>query len=155
MQGKGKALLVFLIPLLLFLSACVPQPEKIAYGTDGCHFCSMTIVDKIHGAEIVTEKGKVFKFDAVECMINQLKETDTATISLFLVNHYERPEAFIDATKASFLISENLPSPMGAFLTAFEDRAEGERIKAKEGGQLYTWKEILSKLNSKHVPDLP
>jgi copper chaperone NosL len=30
----------------------------------------MTIVDKVHAAEIVTKKGKVCKFDATECMIN-------------------------------------------------------------------------------------
>lgn len=154
MWGKGKTLLALLITALL-LGSCSPKSEKIAYGTDGCHFCTMTIVDKIHGAEIVTEKGKVFKFDAVECMINHLKGIDTMEVSLFLVNHYESPEALIDATAATYLISENLPSPMGAFLTAFEGQAEGKRVKAKEGGDLYTWNELLTKLNTKNVSDIP
>ena len=32
----------------------------------------MTIVDPRYGAELVTTKGKVYKYDAVECLINSV-----------------------------------------------------------------------------------
>ena len=47
--------------LLIFLIGCTVSPKPIDYGNDGCHFCKMTIVDKVHAAEIVTKKGKVFE----------------------------------------------------------------------------------------------
>jgi len=132
-----------IIALLLILISCNVSPKAIDYGNDGCHFCKMTIVDKVHGGEIVTNKGKIYKFDASECMINFLKEFDTSIVELYLSNNYSEPEVFIDATKATFIISENIPSPMGAFLSAFKNKADAEKAKAEKGGTLYTWNELL------------
>lgn len=132
--------------LLLTLFSCNVSPQAIDYGSDGCHFCKMTIVDKIHAAEIVTNKGKVYKFDAAECMINFLKDFENASeVELYLTNIYTEPEVLIDATKATFLISENVPSPMGAFLSAFKNKAEAEKMLADKGGDLYSWNELLTR----------
>ncbi len=134
------------IALLLLFFSCNVSPQPIDYGNDGCHFCKMTIVDKVHAAEIVTKKGKIYKFDATECMINFMKEFDNSEIALYLSNNYTKPEELIDATKATFLISENIPSPMGAFLSAFENIADAEKIQTKKSGTLYTWQELLKHL---------
>lgn len=131
------------ILLMLLLLGCSPAPQAIDYGSDGCHFCKMTIVDKVHAAEVVTKKGKVYKFDATECMINFMKEFDQSNIKLYLSNNYTEPETLIDATKATFLISENIPSPMGAFLSAFKDKSNAISTQGKKGGTLYTWDELL------------
>ncbi|MCD2259876.1 nitrous oxide reductase accessory protein NosL [Psychroserpens luteolus] len=136
-----------IIALLLLLCSCNVSPKPIDYGNDGCHFCKMTIVDKVHAAEIVTTKGKVYKFDATECMVNFLDEFDTSQIKLYLSNNYTEPEALIDATKATFLISENIPSPMGAFLSAFENRTDAEKAKSEKGGTLYNWSELQDHLS--------
>ena len=138
----------YLIIALLFLFfSCNVSPKPIDYGSDGCHFCRMTIVDKIHAAEIITNKGKVYKFDATECMINFIEEFDTSDIALYLSNNYTVPEELIDATKATFIISENIPSPMGAFLSAFENPSDAKKVQAEKGGTLYTWEELLTHLN--------
>ncbi|WOD42030.1 nitrous oxide reductase accessory protein NosL [Hwangdonia lutea] len=134
-----------ILALILICFSCDVKPKKINYGSDGCHFCKMTIVDKVHAAEIVTKKGKVYMFDATECMINFMDEFDTSEIKLYLSNNYTEPEALIDATKATFLISENIPSPMGAFLSAFKNKADAEKTQAEKGGDLYTWAELLAK----------
>ena len=131
--------------LLLFLS-CNVSPKPIDYGSDGCHFCSMTIVDKVHAAEVVTKKGKVYKFDATECMINFMKEFDTAEIQHYLSNNYTEPEALIDATKATFLISKNIPSPMGEFLSAFMNKENAIKTQTEKGGTLYSWDELINHL---------
>lgn len=129
--------------LLLLIVSCNVSPQPISYGQDVCHFCTMTIVDKLHAAEIVTKKGKVFKFDATECMVNYLKGIDMSEVGLFLSNDYTEPGLLIDATKATFLISENIPSPMGAFLSAFKDKADAEKVQSEKGGALYNWDELL------------
>jgi len=134
--------------LLLLFFSCNVSPQAIDYGNDGCHFCRMTIVDKVHAAEVVTQKGKIYKFDATECMINFIKEFNTSEIELYLCNNYTEPEVLIDATKATFLISENIPSPMGAFLTAFKNEVDAQKVKSEKGGELYTWDKLLVYLNN-------
>jgi copper chaperone NosL len=123
----------------LAFTACRPQPSDIAYGTDACSFCSMTVVQKQYGAELVTDKGKVFKYDAIECLVRELKKRDPATIGLLLVNTYDSPGALQDATARTYLISEALPSPMGANLTAFDSEATAQRVQQGKGGTLYDW----------------
>ena len=130
--------------LLLFLFNCNVSPQPIDYGNDACHFCKMTIVDKQHAAEIVTHKGKVYKFDSSECMVNFLDEFDVSTVKLFLSNDFSEPETLIDATQATFLISEQIPSPMGANLSAFKDRQVAINTQKEKGGSLYSWAELLN-----------
>lgn len=155
-DSKNKALenmktlkLYSIVAILLLLAGCNASPQPIDYGNDGCHFCKMTIVDKVHAAEVVTKKGKVYKFDATECMVNFMKAFDTSEIKLYLSNNYTQPEALIDATKATFLISENIPSPMGAFLSAFKHRTDAENFQKDKSGVLYNWNELLTHLNKK------
>ena len=144
-SGVSKTLkrITALVALLLICS-CNNGPQPIEYGQDGCHFCKMTIVDKLHAAEIVTQKGKIYKFDASECMVRFLEEFDRTTIKLYLANNYAKPEALIDATQATFLISENIPSPMGAYLSAFNTKEDAMQIQAKKSGTLYTWEALLT-----------
>ena len=102
----------------------------------------MTLVDKIHGSELVTDKGKVFKFDAVECMVNYLMDNSEMKTSLLLTNYYEEPTELISVFDATFLISENLPSPMRANLTAFKTAQKANEILLAKSGKLYTWEEL-------------
>lgn len=134
---------------MLSISSCNIGPKPINYGSDGCHFCSMTIVDKQHAAQFVTKKGKVFKFDAAECMMNHLHEIDETTVSMFLVNDYNAPGELIDATKATYLISKNIPSPMGEYLTAFEIKETAEKSQTDNEGELFTWEELSNRFKIK------
>ena len=141
-----KTLKQLLIITCILLVGCQVSPKPIEYGVDGCHFCKMTIVDKLHAAEVVTQKGKVYKFDATECMINFMDEFDTSEIALYLSNDYNEAEALIDATQATFLISANVPSPMGAFLSAFKTKEAAASVLNEKGGKLYTWDELREHL---------
>ncbi|UKM65986.1 nitrous oxide reductase accessory protein NosL [Flavobacteriaceae bacterium GSB9] len=138
--------LLCLIAFPYILLNCNAKPQAIDYGNDGCHFCKMTIVDKLHAAEIVTKKGKVYKFDATECMINFMKTFNNQNIKLYLSNNYKAPGDLIDATQATFLISENIPSPMGAFLSAFKTKADAENAQLEKGGKLFSWEALIEHL---------
>ena len=109
-----KWLFLFMV-MVTILPACSPEPRDIDYGEDICAYCKMTIVDAQYGAEAVTTKGRVHVFDAVECMVHFTNENTDVEYAHLLVNHYTDPGALNDATKSGFLISEALPSPMGAF----------------------------------------
>ncbi len=146
---KVKSILMALLALsgLLGLGACGgPKAEPIDYGEDMCDFCQMTIMDRQHAAEAVTQKGRVYKFDAIECMVDYVLEHESDTpFGILLVADYARPGEMIDAQTATYLISPNLPSPMGAFLSGFGSRAEAEKVQAEKGGELFDWEALKGK----------
>lgn len=132
----------WLLSSCILVVACEVKPQEIAYGSDGCHFCKMTIVDTKHAAQLVTEKGKSFKYDAIECMLNHLNEWDQAAVKYYLVTDYANPKVLIDALNANYLVSEATPSPMGANLSAFENPIIREQMIQKRGGDILSWEQL-------------
>lgn len=133
----------------VLLLACSPSPKPIQYGTDKCDFCRMTVVDPQFAAELVTDKGKVYKFDAIECMVQYRQANSESTFALQLVNDYLREGVLHEADSCTYLISPELPSPMGANLSAFSDRASAEDYQREKTGQLYTWEGLLAHFDEK------
>jgi copper chaperone NosL len=132
---------------LLGLFACSPSPQPIDYGNDMCHYCKMTIVDQQHAAEAITSKGKAYKFDAIECMVNYLKDNEVEAYAFLLVNDYEQPKVLIPAEDSYYLISESIPSPMGAYLSAFATKSKAEAVQAEKGGDVYNWELLQQQMN--------
>jgi copper chaperone NosL len=105
----------------------------------------MAISEPKFATEFVTKKGKVYKFDSIECLIHFMRTNDIERNSLshLLVNHYLKPNGFLDADKAFFLKSENLPSPMGEGLSAFSSSEEMQQMQKQYTGQYYTWSQLM------------
>ena len=109
----------------------------------------MTIVSPQFAAEVVTQKSKAFKYDAVECMLQAPQEDQVA---LHLVCDYLKEGNLIDATKATYLISPEIQSPMGAHLAAFASREDAQKIQGEKGGELYDWQGIQAKFQGHQHP---
>jgi copper chaperone NosL len=137
------------VVILLLTISCKVEPQAIEYGKDQCNFCKMNVVDKTHAAQYVTKKGKQFKFDAIECMINDLNEKEEGDIALLLVANYGNPGEMIDATAAIYLISKEIKSPMGANLSAFFSKNKAEELQQKHGGETYDWDMLKQKFSDK------
>ena len=106
----------------------------------------MTIIDKKFAAEIVTDKGKVFKFDDLSCLSKYLKvnKLQEASLSFIVVNDYNNPGGLIDARTAIFVGSHDLRSPMRGDVAAFSNKASADAVKAKfSEAKLLTWKEVF------------
>ncbi|NJX17415.1 hypothetical protein HC176_18250, partial [Tamlana crocina] len=86
--------LIFL-PALLLVISCNTDPKPIHYGSDACDFCEMTIVSEVFAARAVSTKGKQFKYDAIECMVNDLQQKDVE-MAVIQVADYTHPGAMID-----------------------------------------------------------
>ncbi len=132
--------------LLFLLAACSPTPQAVEFGTDACAHCKMTIVEKPFCAEVVSAKGKAFKFDAIECMVHYLEQKNEEDYSLFLVRDFTNPDDWQDARQSFYLISENLPSPMGAFLSAYASRKSADMMQEEMGGQVFDWNELKQEI---------
>ena len=135
--------------ILLLTISCKVEPQSIEYGKDQCSFCKMNVVDKTHASQYVTSKGKQFKFDAIECMMNDLNEKNEADIAILLVANYSNPGGMIDATTAIFLISKEIKSPMGANLSAFSSSNIAEEVQQKHGGTIFSWETLEQKFSDK------
>ena len=136
-----------LFTLILVLVSCSKEPEKINFGSDMCHFCKMTIVDTQHAAQFVTKKGKQYKYDAIECILNEFSETGTSHVGVVLVADYSNPGIMVDAKTATYLISKEIKSPMGANLTGFSQKVEANKFVKSEEDKLYTWQSIQQKFS--------
>ena len=148
MKSKYYNPLAGIIILLLTIS-CKIEPQAIEYGKDQCSFCVMNIVDKTHAAQYVTKKGKQFKFDAIECLVNDIAEKGEGDLAFILVANYENPGQMIDAISASYLISAEIKSPMGANLSAVSTIEKAEELKEKHTGEIFTWELLKKRLSDK------
>lgn len=133
--------------LLSLIISCKVEPQAIEYGKDQCSFCVMNIVDKTHAAQYVTKKGKQFKFDAIECLINDISDKNENKIAELLVADYGNPGIMIPAKKATYLISKEIKSPMGAFLSGFSTIEKAKELQQIHSGDIYTWETLKQKLS--------
>ncbi len=134
---KIKSIFIFTVSVFVLMS-CTVKPQKIEYGKDACSFCKMSIVETKFAAEIVTNKGRASKYDAVECMLNDIKDKEEKSLAYILVTDYSNPKQLIDATKATYLISKEIKSPMGANLSAFVNKKEAQL----KGINLFNWESL-------------
>lgn len=141
--------LIFVI--LLTAAACSTEPEEIKFGVDQCALCRMNISEHKFGAEIVTKKGKIFKYDGAECMFNALSlgNINYDDAAGFYVIDAANPKQLTDAVSATYLISEKLPSPMGANLSAYSKKSDAEANQKQFGGEIKSWNDLLVKFKAK------
>jgi len=137
--------------LVLLFTGCEVKPQKINYGSDNCQYCDMTIVDRQHASQIVTEKGRSYKFDAIECMINYHIEHTDQTVAMYLVNDFKNPGELIDAKTATYLISPEISSPMGANLSAFHPEQVAQKSQTEYRGKLYEWEALKQYLKEERL----
>lgn len=130
---------------LLFLAGCASGPEPIVYGVQECAHCRMTISDARFASRLLTSQGRTFAFDAVECMASyeRTNTVEAGNIAGRWVNAYLDSGTMVSADEAHFLISENLPSPMGGNLTAYASATDAARQQQIHQGRVLTWKELM------------
>lgn len=132
--------------LAVILSGCTVKPEPIVFGTDMCHTCKMTIMDRKFGGEVVTTKGKIYKFDDLNCMINFLNSgyLEEREVAYLLVLDYSQPGKLIDATQAFYLKSNEIRTPMASRMAAFESDKVMEEHKKQWNAIYLTWGEAIT-----------
>ena len=59
--------LSYILILLLSISCTTKEADPIKLNSDGCDFCKMKIADGKFGAELITIKGRIYKFDDMHC----------------------------------------------------------------------------------------
>lgn len=126
---------------LVVLVSCTTGPEPIAYGKDACDHCRMTIMDPKFGAELVTAKGKVYKYDDVNCMVNHAKglPDGLSGATHLLIADMAAPATLIPVQSAFFLRSDEIRSPMGSRVAAFSNAEVRDSLMGVIRGTVIDW----------------
>ncbi len=134
---------VLYIVLVLLFAACSQEPAEIHYGSDECSHCKMMITDSQFASQLVTEKGKVYKFDAIECLAvyyrNHSEQFEGAKL---WVTNYKKSGEWLNARKAQYVKSDVVKSPMGESLLAFPSQEVAKKHLQAKPGKLMDWKEV-------------
>jgi len=127
------------------LTGCTAGPEPVRYGKDECESCRMVISDQRFGGQIVTRKGRVFKFDDLRCMQRFVREgsLNESKIKRRYVGDFNRPNVFLPVESAYYLRGA-VKSPMASDTPAFATEAERDAVKARVGiGELLGWPQVV------------
>jgi copper chaperone NosL len=137
-----------LLPLVFFLYSCNAQPAPFKPGKDNCDFCKMGITDTRFGGELITKKGKLFRFDDMHCMISFLKGGGVAQkdLSKTVSVTFDKPNEFTDVKKCTFVASPDLKSPMGSNAAAFSTRTAAEDFVKGKNAEILDWKTLYERV---------
>ena len=140
---KATVLITTLFIILGFAS-CKPEFAPISYGHDACTQCKMTIMDKRYAAEIVTKKGKAFKFDDIACLKKYIKEENLPETDLlvFIADYNNADGKFLDARQVVYLHSELFKSPMNGNVAAFALAANISSLRDSLHTDILRWENI-------------
>lgn len=142
--SKMSITVTLFLPLLL-ASCSKAQPEAVKLNQDACDYCKMTISDRRFAAELITEKGRVYKFDDVDCMNNYVNENPKSNGSeLFIADHSEAGK-WIPVEKAFYIVGEDLGSPMGGNTAAYSVKDSAIVNARRFNSQETTWEQIIKK----------
>ncbi len=123
------------IAACVFLSSCKAGPETIVAGKDNCHFCRMAITDAKYGGELVTRKGKIYKFDDMHCILSflQSKIIDGKEIKDIYLVDFAGDHSLVKAGESFLLQSEAIRGPMNGNVIAFKniDSMKGMALQLK------------------------
>ena len=131
--------------IMICCTSCSTGPQPIQFGKDACDFCKMTILDQRFGGEVITKKGKVYKFDDIHCITSFLRSASiekTNVAGIFLLD-YSAQKKFVPANQSFLLQSNGLHSPMGGNTAAFVNEANREQAKQQVNGTNIQWNDII------------
>lgn len=129
--------------MLLALQSCSAGPQPIRYGRESCDFCKMTIMQKKFANEWVTDKGKVYHFDDVHCLLN-FRKTDKSNGTAY-INDFTEKKELLTAGDLFFVKSLELNAPMGGHFAAFESKASADDFLKNNKGEILSWQEVEGK----------
>jgi copper chaperone NosL len=138
----------FILSLIaFFVISCNSAPSPLVLGKDNCHYCKMTISDARFGAEILSEKGKILKFDDPQCAISFLHSQEGQSLAFreIYFTDFSGDHGLIDSKNAIFLKTDSLRAPMGGAYSCFSNSDSLSNVLKAYAGIITYWREVYTK----------
>ncbi len=113
---------------MVFLAACSKTgPQEISVGKDQCDNCKMTISEPKYATQLITEKGRLYKFDDINCM-NDYVVSNSETTGHAKTYVADFPSGkFIESSTSTLIKGGDIKSPMGGNTQAFQEKTAAEK----------------------------
>ena len=87
----------------------------------------MTISEPKYATQLITEKGRLYKFDDISCLNDyEVSNTETTANAKKYVADFPTGK-FIESSTATFIKGGDIKSPMGGNTQAYQDKAAAEK----------------------------
>ncbi len=140
-----KYIALYFVICISLLSCGNDNPDPIVLNKDVCTSCKMVISDGHFGCELITDKGRVFKFDDIFCLQGFIHDNIDKKMKHAFVNYYHANNVLIPAEHSFFVKSDLLKSPMGGNIAAFKNKEEAIKITSHASNKVMDWEKLITK----------
>ncbi len=146
--ASGTVPAMALLAIGLFASCTEQGPPVIDFGKAECASCRMNVVDRQFASAIVTRKGRTYAYDSPECMVQHVADgsIEEDEVASWWVCDHAHPGTLIDATKAYYLSSPELRSPMNGNTAAFALETDRTNTATSFPGETLDWSAVRMRL---------
>ncbi|NOT38340.1 MAG: hypothetical protein HOP11_13295 [Saprospiraceae bacterium] len=140
-----RSIIVALWSIVVLTISCTNSvPSPIIAGKDSCTECKMGIIDTRYAGEVITNKGKIYKFDDIGCMLSflQSKNQPENKYQKILISEYLNPKNWLEVKDAIFVQSNEIHSPMNFNFAAFADMTSLNTFFDTKEKQTYNWSQV-------------
>lgn len=107
-----------------------------------CAYCKMAISEKRYAAEAIDNDGNAYKFDNAFCMTRFVADRKLRDkIGAWYIASYET-RSWVDARKAAYAKSAEIPSPMASGLAAFSTKTSAMEFAAAHRGKVIAFEDL-------------
>lgn len=117
---------------------------SVRFGEERCERCGMLIDDVRFVAAWAGTGGEVH-FDDIGCLVLEAQDRPAPPAARFYVANYE-DGAWIEASSATFVLSEQIRTPMAYGVAAVADPASALRLASETHGATGDWHELPARL---------
>lgn len=102
----------------------------------------MAISQSRYAAELIERDGDARKFDDIGCMVRYTQDhgLDPRGQTVFVMDYGSRH--WLEAARAFYVRSAEIPTPMSGGIAAFQDRVQAEQFSSGMHGQVLTFEEL-------------
>ena len=127
------------------LVACAAsRPRPIAFGTEACSHCHMTIADPRYAAVLLTTTGKTIAFDDPGCLLSYLAGGAIAAdrVQGVWFHSFLEPDSVYPAAQVRLVRSDTLRTPMASGLAVAHEGSGVAELERLVGGRGRSWDEM-------------
>jgi len=135
---KNKSI-ILILGIVLFVYCSTKEIPKILINIDHCDYCRMTISDERYASALVTQKGRIYKFDDISCMLNYCNENKNIANKSLFVSDFVQSKVMIPVEQAYFIQGVKLMGPMQGHVAAFANRDSALVYQKKYEAKLVEW----------------
>ncbi len=138
--SKSKSLLLVL-SMSVILSACGKKEAKIEYGKVDCDFCKMKLMDNKFGVLMISDKGRNFHYDDINCF-KRFQEENNISSKEIHISCTDKPGELVPIETAYFIHSDNIKTPMASGIAAYSSEEIANKTAKELQSNILKWVDI-------------